>query len=292
MNATNKNIKEKKIHIKIGDENISFIQESKKSVDLEILSLNILLYTVILLFGFGHLTLPFFLLLFYALAMRLFIGNHDRMHTNQKSRLPRFVEIIAEGLAVVVTPWDEPYDSIKRKHIKHHSTHLIENESKFDTKNDPHTVFELGGFFRVVLSCLFYEELQLFLDIRNGNLTKSRFFRFIIYVPLQIAFIVVFGWDKFLIVVIAMRLVGFSSWLVFSWVIHQPQIYQFGFANKVPKLFKLLFAALHGRRVTEGCLHHATHHTWPRIPYNKLHKIDSLVNQNPSLNPNTESFKT
>ena len=273
------------MHIKIGEDNISFIQESKKSVELAILSLNILLYIVILLFGFEYLSVPLFLLLFYSLAMRLFIGNHDRMHSNNKNRLPRFIEVIAEGFAVVVTPWDEPYDSIKRKHIKHHSTHINENESEFDTQNDPHSIFELGGFFRVVISCMFYEELQLFLDIRNGNLTKSRFFRFIIYVPLQIAFILAFGWAKFFIVLLSMRLVGFSAWLIFSWGIHQPKVYQFGFANKVPKLFKLLFAALHGRRVTEGCLHHATHHAWPSVPYNQLNKFDSIVIQNPDSAP-------
>lgn len=279
----NKNV-EKDLYIKVRGKDISYRPELKKSIDIEILLLNLLLFTIIILYGLNYIIWPIFLLLFYTLAMRVFIGNHDRMHANHKNRLPRFFEIIAEGIAVVVTPWDEPYNSIRKKHLKHHSTHIHNHSSDFDTKKDPHSVYELGGLFRVFLSCLFYEEVQLFLDIRNNELTKSRLYRLLIYIPLQVTFISIFGLDKFLVVFIAMRFVGFSAWFVFSWIIHQPQIYKFGFSKQVPKLLKWTFAILHGKRVTEGCIYHATHHVWPSIPYNQLNKFDTaeLANSNSS----------
>ncbi len=285
MNDIQKKSTEKELFINIGENKVAFRPESKKSIDLEILLLNVPLFAVIVLFSLDYLNWPLFMLFFYAVAMRIFIGNHDRYHADQRTRLPRFFEIISENLAVVVTPWDEPYNSIRKKHLRHHATHSQGKSSILDTKNDPHSVFEHGGVIRVFFSCLFYEEIQLFLDFRDGNLSKSRLYRFLLYFPLQIAFIVFFGWAKFLIVLLAMRIVGFTAWFVFSWVIHQSFIYKFGFAKQVPKLFKWVFAIIHGRRVTEGCWHHATHHAWPGIPYNQLDKFDSIVIQNPDLAP-------
>ncbi len=81
------------------------------------------LFAVIVLFSLDYLNWPLFLLIFYAVSMRIFIGNHDRYYADQRTRLPRFFEIISENLAVVVTPWDEPYNSIRKKHLRHHATH-------------------------------------------------------------------------------------------------------------------------------------------------------------------------
>ena len=66
-----------------------------------------------------------------------------------------------------------------------------------------------------MLSCLFYEEVQLYLDIRNKNLNRSRLTRLLVYLPLQVAFILFFGWQKYLFVFLGMRIVGFSGWIVF-----------------------------------------------------------------------------
>jgi len=268
------NSTDRTLQITVGNKLLRYLPETKRALDVELVVLNTLLYTLVFLFAYDLLPLAAFLLLFYAIDMRTFIANHDRMHTDNRVRLPKPLETFAEGFALVVTPWDEPYDSIRRKHLKHHAVHS-KGEQKIHVSNkDPHSVYESGGLFRVIFSCLFYEEIQLFFDIRNGSLSRSRLYRFMIYTPLLIAFILSFGWAKFLIVVLAMRFVGFSAWFVFSWVIHQPWVYHFGFSKKVPALFKWTFALLHGMRVTEGCLHHATHHIWPSVPYNQLHQFD------------------
>ncbi len=269
------------INLKIGENNLTFKSETKKAIDTEILLLHIPLLLIIIAYGLNFLTWPLFFLLFYVIAMRVFIGNHDRYHSNTNVRLPRFLEIFAEGLGVIVTPWDEPYDSIKRKHLIHHATHKTGEIPIYDTKKDPNCAYEMGGLFNVLLSCLFYEEVQLYFDIRDKNLTRSRLFRFLIYVPMQIGFILFFGINIFLGVFIATRLIGFTAWFVFSWIIHQPFIYKFGFSRDVPKWFKFIFQILHGKRVSEGCIHHATHHKWPAIPSGKLYKFDSIVMENP-----------
>lgn len=291
MIKSKKTIIKKDFSITIDGKKVFFNPEFKKSIDLEILFLTIPLFAIVALFSVDYIGWPIFLVLFYVIAMRIFIANHDRYHADKRNRLPRFLELIAENFAIVVTPWDETFDSIKRKHIKHHVTHNSGKSSKYYTRNDPHSVFELRGFTKVILSCLFYEEIQLYLDVRDSNFKKSRFYRFLLYFPLQLAYIYYFGWGKFLIVMIAMRIVGSTAWFVFSWVIHQPIIYKFGFSKKVPKLFKWLFALLHGRRVTEGCLHHTTHHAWPSIPYNQLYKFDSVILQNPDLAPDMKPIK-
>ena len=273
------------ISIRLGAEKAVFKPESKKALDLELLLLHIPLFAVIAAFSMDYIPLWLFFLLFYSIAMRIFIGNHDRFHTDHKHRLPYVLEKISEGLAVVTTPWDEPYDSIKWKHLKHHITHRPGAKPMKDTTKDPHAVYEMGGFFSSLFSCLFYEEVQLFLDIKNKTLKRSRAYRLLIYLPLQLAYIYFFGWYKFLMIFLAMRLVGFSAWFVFSWVIHHPKVYHFGFSGKVPRLFKWSFALLHGRRVTEGCIHHATHHAWPMIPYNQLSRFDELARRHPESAP-------
>ena len=283
----------KGLYVLIGENHITYKPETKRAIDLEILALNVLLFIAIFLFAMDLIAWLLFVPIFYVLAMRVFIANHDRMHANHRIRLPRLLELFAEGFAVVVTPWDEPYDSIKKKHLKHHSTHLSHAETEHGVAEDPHSVYEDGGLFRVVVSCLLYEEIQLVQDIRNGNPGKSRLYRFLIYVPLQIAFIAAFGFGKFIVVFLAMRMVGFFAWFVFSYVIHRPQVYKFGFANHVPKIAKLTFKLLHGRRVTEGCLYHATHHAWPGIPYDQLHRFDAakLYASGHYSQPDVASFK-
>ena len=268
---------QRSVSVRIGDQKVNYIPETKRAIDTELLLLHIPLLADIALFSLDVINWPVFMLIFYPIAMRIFIGNHDRYHADHKIRLPRFWDWLSENLAVVVTPWDEPHDSIKRKHLIHHATHVNEKDGVLDSKNDPHSLYESGGFLSVFFSCLFYEEVQFILDIRDGNLTRSRLIRFLMYAPILTGYVYFFGWAKFFGVFIAMRTVGFFAWFVFSWVIHQPFVFRPGFSSKVPGIFKWVFSAMHGRRVGEGCLHHVIHHKWPGIPYNQLNKFDKVL---------------
>jgi len=276
--------------MKIGSEELSYKPEDKKALDMELFFLNVLLFLVIFAFSLGYFAWPVFFLIFYMLEIRIFIGNHDRFHTDVRDRFPRFFEAFTEWLAVTVTPWDEPYNSIKKKHIKHHNTHGPGKSAAFDRLSDPHIVFELGGFLSALLNCLFYEETQLILDIQNRNITKDRWIHSLTFLPLQILFVVTFGWEKYLGVFLAMRIVGFTAWFIFSWVIHQPLVYQFGFAQKVPAAFRFVFSILNGNRVTEGVFHHATHHAWPGLPAKRLNEFDAAVLRNPGAAPDLRAI--
>lgn len=275
--------------MKIGSEEIKYKPEAKKSLDIEIMLLHVPLFLLILVYALNYIAWPLFLLLFYMIEIRIFIANHDRFHTDRRQRLPRPVEAFSEWLSASVTPWDEPYDSILKKHLTHHSTHAPGKSVKHDPLADPHSLFETGGFWSALFHCLFYEESQLIIDFRNGNIGRERWIHLMTYLPLQALFIYGFGWEKYLIVFLSMRMVGCTAWFIFSWGIHQPFVYRFGFSRQVPKWFRFIFAVLNGNRVTEGVIHHATHHAWPGIPSKRLHEFDELVLRYPEAAPEMQT---
>ena len=80
--------------------------------------------------------------------------------------------------------------------------------------------------------------------------------------------------------------VGFISWFIFSWGIHQPRPYRFGFVNQVPKLMRLILLYANGKRTRDGVLHHASHHAWSRVPSSRLHDFDEAAVRNPEAIPN------
>ncbi|MFQ5447171.1 MAG: fatty acid desaturase [Saprospiraceae bacterium] len=285
MKTAKTNSATRTVRLTLGGEELTYRPEYKKSLDIEIMLLHVPLFAVVFAYAQGYIVWPLFYLLFHIFEMRIFIGNHDRFHTDMSVRLPRVIEAISEWVAVCVTPWDEPYESIKKKHITHHITHSAGESAPHDVANDPHLLYESGGPVRAFLNCLFFEEVQLIHDIRYGNLTKDRLFRFLIYAPLIALFILNFGWAKFWGVFAAMRIVGATGWFVFSWGIHQPAVYRFGFSKKVPRLFKFLFQLMNGRRVTEGCIHHVIHHAWPGVPYTRLREFDAAVLRHPEAAP-------
>ena len=138
--------------MKIGAEELILKPESKRALDIEITLWSILVYVVVFLYALDYVSLPVFVVLFYLSYARFFMGNHDRLHTVTSRRLPRLAESIAEHFRLVVTPWVEPYDSIRRKHMRHHATHRPGKTPVLDTRDDPHSALEMGGFLRVFLS--------------------------------------------------------------------------------------------------------------------------------------------
>ncbi|TFG67227.1 MAG: hypothetical protein E4H27_09255, partial [Anaerolineales bacterium] len=193
--------------MKIGTETLTFTPETKKAMDIELVTWHIPLFAIVFAYALGYISWPIFFVLFYLVDARIFICQHDRIHANRSQRFPRFAETITEGIALCVTPWDEPYDSYRIKHLQHHGSHRPGTIPVLDTRNDPHSAYELGGFLQSFLSCLFYEERQLLIDIRNKTVAKSRLNRLLIYLPIQILFVFMFGWEKYLGVFVAARFV-------------------------------------------------------------------------------------
>ena len=270
--------------MKIGTEEFTIQSESKKMMDMEIVFLNVVIYAMVFVYASGNLSWLVFFLLFHPIYMSFFMGSHDRMHTDRSRRWPRPIEFFAEHFALVVFPWAEPYDSIRKKHFTHHKTHLPKKTPDDDILQDPHSIYEVGGFWRSLFYCTFFEETQLVIDIRNRNITKSRWIRLAIYLPLQILFFMTFGWEKYLGVFLAVRLVSTIGWFLFSWLSHT-SLYQFGFVRKIPRPVIILLGLTSGKRVMDGFFRHTSHHAWPGIPSSKLYILDEAVMRNPDAMP-------
>lgn len=270
--------------MKIGTEEFTIQSESKKAMDVEIVFVNLLVYAVVFIYAFDYLSWPVFYLLFHHLYMSFFMGTHDRFHADRSRRWPPPVEFFAEHFALVVIPWAEPYDSIRQKHFTHHATHLPKKTPGHDMLQDPHSIYEAGGFWRSLFYCTFFEEAQFVIDIRNKHITKSRWIRLAIYLPLQILFFMTFGWEKYLGVFVAVRLVSTIGWLTFSWLEHT-FLYRFGLARKIPRPVIFLLGLTNSKRVSDGFFFHASHHAWPRIPPRKLYILDEAVMRNPDAMP-------
>lgn len=270
--------------MKVGTEEILIHPESKRALDVEIVLLTALTYVVIFLYAQDYFSWPLFYLLFHLFYMRFFMGNHDRFHVDLSRRWPRPLEWFAENFAVVVTPWDEPYDSIKKKHFTHHLTHFPEQEPETDFDKDPHSIYESGGMWRSLFYCFFFEEAQLFYDIRHRNIGWERVIRLVIYLPLIIWFIATFGWAKYGGVFMAVRLMSASGWFFFSWFSHV-YFYRFGSRREIPRFVLFLLYAMNGRRVGNGFFRHTAHHVWPSVPSGQLYKMDEAVMRHPEARP-------
>ncbi|MDH4188582.1 MAG: hypothetical protein OEW21_00045 [Betaproteobacteria bacterium] len=270
--------------MKIGDEEFNIPAESKRALDVEVTLMTAMTYVVIFAYALDYLSWPVFYLLFHLLYMRFFMGAHDRMHTDQLRRWPRAIELMAEHFAVVAVPWAEPIDSIRKKHFTHHLEHMPGKVPGGDMLKDPHSIYESGGFWRSLFYCTFFEEAQLVIDIRNRNITTSRWIRLAIYLPLLVLFVLSFGWEKYLGVVLAVRLMSAIAWLSFSWFSHT-QTYRFGLDKKIPGFVKILLRMTNGKRVSDGFFRHTSHHAWPQVPPDKLFLLDEAVMRYPDSMP-------
>jgi len=272
--------------MKIANEEFVIKPLSKKKLDIEMVVLIFMVYVAVFLWAFDFISWLFFYLIFHFFYMRFFMGNHERFHSKKSKNWPRPLEAFSEYFALAVTPWDEPYNSIRIKHYMHHSTHLPGKKPIQDILQDPHSVYEMGGFWRSLFFCLFYEEAQFLIDIFNRNINKSRWIRLVIYLPLQILFIYYFGWVKYLGVFMAVRLLSSGGWLFFSWFSHTVS-YRFGYIKqlKYAKLILFLMGILNGKYVRDGFFRHATHHAWPSVPPDKLHLLDEAVMRNSESRP-------
>ncbi len=272
--------------MKIGNEEYLIKPLSKRTLDIEMVILMFMVYVTVYLWVFEYISWPIFYIVFHFFYMRFFMGNHERFHSIKSKNWPRLFEIFSEYFALAVTPWDEPYDSIRTKHFIHHATHVRGKKPTQEILQNPHSIYEAGGFWRSLFFCLFFEEAQLIIDIFNKNITKSRWIRLMIYLPLQILFIYNFGWGKYLGVFIAVRLLSSGGWLFFSWFSHTVS-YKFGYIKQLKhgKLILFLMGVLNGKYVRDGFFRHASHHAWPSVPPDKLYLLDEAVLRNPDSMP-------
>lgn len=271
--------------MRIGTEDFQFEVESKRKLDTVLMLLHVPLFALIWAYAEGYLPFLMFLAAFYLVEIRIFSLHHDRVHADFGKRLPGPLDTLADWMELIVTPWDEPFPSYSAKHLKHHASHIADRVPARDLKSDPHSAFESGGWFKAFLGCLFYEEIQLWLDLRYGNFHKARYTRLAVYAPLIAGFIYFYGWEKYLGVLVSMRIVATIAWYVFSWGFHQDFSYTYDFHRKLPGWLKLAYAALNGRRTLSAWMFHAAHHAYARVPCLRLQQINEIAERNPTAVP-------
>jgi len=255
------------------------IAESKRSIDSEVLAWHVPFFILVYCYAMGWLGWPVFFLLFYPLMARIFITNHDRIHADRNRELPLVLDWLANNLALVVTPWDEPFDSYAAKHLAHHRSHEAGHQPQLDPLADPHSVYESGGLWRALLSAAFYDEIQFYLDVRSRHITRGRWVRMILFTPLILIFINYAGWLTYAGVLAASKITGAVDWFVFSYVLHKPYFFRYGFVDHVPGWLRILILFTHGRRAVNGILFHAAHHAWPAVASGRLHPLDDIARQ-------------
>lgn len=271
--------------MRIGNEEFNFEVESKRRLDVVLMLLHVPLFLLIWAFASGHVSFLAFFMAFYLIEIRIFSLHHDRVHADFNRKLPRPLDVLANWMELIVTPWDEPFPSYSTKHHKHHASHVADRIPARDLINDPHSAFESGGWFKALISCLFYEEIQLWLDLKNRSFHRSRIARFAVYTPAILGFIYFYGWEKYLGVLLAMRIVATIAWYVFSWGFHQDYSYNHSFHGKLPAWLKAAYAILNGRRTLSAWLFHAAHHAYARVPCLQLERINEIAKRNPGSVP-------
>lgn len=238
------------------------VNEDRRLIDLELFALNILLYALVFAFATHPIQPLLFVFVFYMVEARIFAAYHDRMHSNNKAA-NNWMEKVVDYFCVFVTPWSEPYASFKWKHFQHHKTYAIKDKS-LHTHEDCHSLYQ-DGLVKSLLACMFYEEVQFFLDLRAGRVRGFRILLILLYSAGILLFIHFFDLQKFAVVFMAMRIAGFISWFSFSYGLHREATYRPEFHATVPRPLQWLVQLLFGRRVLNNTLHHELHHRYPSV---------------------------
>lgn len=238
--------------------------EKKVNLDILVFSTNIILYMLIYLYSINLINSYIFAIVFYIIFSKVFVFNHDRTHTTN-SNYNKFFETIVELTYVAVVPWEEQYNSYKKKHLIHHRFHKKSSDKLQNYRNNPHILFEKDlktAFF----SSLFYSEIQFFINIINKNITFKEILFIFWYSILISSYIFYFSFEKFILIFCLVRITGFLSWFVFSYILHHPYLY----GKEIPKMISIVSDLAFGKRLSRGTLFHKKHHDDERIPSHLL----------------------
>ncbi len=243
--------------------------EDRRLIDIELALLTLLLYVLVFVFAAYPVPTLAFFILFYLIEVRIFAAYHDRMHANNTGD-NRILDRFVDHFCLFVTPWAEPYSSFKWKHFQHHKTHALPSHEPA-THEDCHRVYQ-EGLAKSLLACLFYEEVQFFMDLRGKRINRERVVLILLYSCGILLFIHLFGLQKFAIVFLALRISGCTSWFSFSYGLHRESNYNAEFHKRVPVWLQRLATLLLGRRAVNNTLHHVLHHRYPSVRSRDLHR--------------------
>jgi fatty acid desaturase len=242
------------------------LKKTKASLAVQDIALTIAAYSL-----FAGLTLQlvpvwFFLATIFLYTFRSFNIRHEKSHTSSATGLkPKWLDITSDFVQLFYLPYHEPYSGKRWKHLAHHRFHAApEIKKKRDLKSDPHHIFEVGHFGRALITSFFYEEVNLYLDLKHRGLSRDRVIMALISFPIIGAMIYFGGWMNFLILSISYRVSLTIAWFTFSYMTHIPKVYGSRIGEYVPRSVLRALDFVLGHGTSTAVFYHSSHHTKPQ----------------------------
>lgn len=238
-------------------------------------------YGLVIVYGFDLISTGVMLSAVSLYYLRLFNILHQKAHANHSDSIkPQWLGRAIELINIYYLPYHESSSGKLSKHETHHKAHRMNADPSMvdDIRSNPHAVFERYGLFRSFLAALFYEEVMLYLDIRDRSISKDRWLTFLVGSIAVLALLYFLGWYKFIVFATFYRVSFALSWFGFSYLFHHPTIYSKRIEpyvwDSVLKLARWFF----GAGAVNSIFYHEHHHRAPQVPSEYLHLLAPYPN--------------
>ena len=251
---------------------------SLTSIFTEDLICTLIIYFIFGLFVMNYISFWILLISTLIYIIRVFTIRHERSHLKlTRNLLEKRLDFLSNLICVHHHLFQEPYLEKRKKHLIHHSSHqrqsnLVNNSTGVIPLNikDPHSLIEVGSWYKTLFYCLFYEETMLYADFKNNenSISKDRKIAILISTSLIILTIYFSGFINFILFSLAYRLSAALVWHFFSYILHHHAIeksplFDGRLAEKSPKIMHRLTEFIFGSSHVTVVFFHAFHHKKP-----------------------------
>jgi fatty acid desaturase len=242
------------------------LKKTKASLAIQDIALTALAYLMFV--GLSMQLIPgwLFFSFMFLYTFRSFNIRHEKAHTPSSTGLkPKWLDTVSDYVQLFYLPYHEPYSGKRWKHLAHHRFHASpELNARGDLADDPHRIFEIGSIGRALLTSFFYEEVNLYLDLKHRGFSRDRVIAAVISFPIIAAMIYFGGWSNFLILAFSYRISLTIAWFTFSYVMHVPEIYDSRIGDYIPNAILRGFDLVLGHGISTAVFYHASHHSKPQ----------------------------
>lgn len=250
--------------------------ERRRLMQLQLLYVG-LSYLLLIAYGYNLINTWILVLTFSLYYLRLFDVLHQKSHANERVKMkPKWLDSAIDYFNIFYLPYHESSRGKISKHKAHHRAHRTDSNGTTinDNRINPHAVFERQGFFKSFLAALFYEEVMLYLDTRDGKWNRERWITAIVGSIVMCSLILFLGVEKFLVFAIFYRVAFALSWFGFSYIFHHPGVYGARIENRLSKKTLKVLRFFIGAGSVNSIFYHEFHHLAPQVPAKYLHQLD------------------
>jgi hypothetical protein len=238
-------------------------------------------YVLVIVYGLDLISTGMMLGAVSLYYLRLFNILHQKAHANHNDSIkPQWLGRAIELINIYYLPYQESSTGKLSKHETHHKAHRMHADPTMldDVKRNPHAVFERYGFCKSFLAALFYEEVMLYLDIRDRGISKDRWMTFLVGSIVVLTLLGFLGWYKFIVFATFYRVSFALSWFGFSYLFHHPSIYTKRIETHVWDSVLKLARWFVGAGAVNSIFYHEHHHRAPQVPSEYLHLLAPYQN--------------